>query len=89
MVTQSGPASPEPTGASTHPNGFVGWLEEHVLPGMKEAAADANKARKVLPLISALLPKIAALSEKDADLAAKVGPIAAEAEQILAVIEAL
>ena len=82
MVTTSGPAGPEPTGASTHPNGFVGWLDEHVFPGLREAAADANKGRKVLPLIVEFLPKVVALAEKEPQLAA-------DAQDILSIIESL
>lgn len=81
-VTPADPPAPEPTGASTHPNGFVGWLEEHILPGMKEAAASAEKGKKVAEAVSAFLPKVTALAEKEPALAA-------EAEQLLAIIEAL
>jgi hypothetical protein len=69
--------------------GFVTWVEEHAIPGMREAAIDAEKARKALPLILEFLPKLTALASKDPALAAKLGPLLAEAEQILTVVSAL
>ena len=88
-VTPAAPAGPEPTGASTHPNGFVGWLEEHVVPGMKEAVADADKARELIPAVQAYLPKVIALAKSDPELAEKLGPLAEEAGQILQIVESL
>jgi hypothetical protein len=69
--------------------GFGTWLEQHLVPGLKDLAADAEKARTVIPLIEAYLPKITAAAEADPAVAAAIAPLVKEAEEILAVIAGL
>jgi hypothetical protein len=76
-------------------SGPLGWVEEHLIPGLKDIAKDAESARAVIPAVQDFLPKITAFLPQiaaalnDPALAAEVGPLVTEAEQILAVIAAL
>jgi hypothetical protein len=83
--------TPEPVPAPpvSEPHGFVDWLREHVVPGVKDLEADAEKARKVLPLVEAYLPKITAAAEADPAVAAAIAPLVKEAAEILAVLAGL
>ena len=80
---------PVPVPPASQPHGFVAWLEEHVVPGLRTALADAEKAREVIPAVEAFLPKLAELAKAEPALAAALAPLIAEAEQIMAVIAAL
>ena len=80
---------PVPAPPASQPHGFVAWLEEHVVPGLRAALADAEKAREVIPAVEAFLPKLAELAKAEPALAAALAPLIAEAEQILAAIAAL
>ena len=80
---------PVPAPPASQPHGVVAWLEEHVVPGLKAALADAEKARAVIPAVEAFLPKLALLAKAEPALAASLAPLIAEAEQILAVIAEL
>jgi len=85
------PAAPaEPTG-NTHPGGVTGWIKDHLhlLPHLDDLAADADKARKVIPLVQEFLPKLTKAAEEDPELAAKIAPLVAEAGEIASVIAAL
>jgi hypothetical protein len=69
----------------------VSWLQDHLhlIPLIHDLAADADRARKVIPLIEKYLPKLVAAAENDPGLAEKIAPLVAEAAQILSVIAAL
>ena len=75
------------------PHGLVAWVEEHFVPGLKAALADAEKAREVIPAVQAVLSRFVALepliAKAEPELAAALGPLLDEAQQILAVIAAL
>jgi hypothetical protein len=80
---------PVPVPPASQPHGFVTWVEEHFVPGLRDLVADAEKARAVIPAVEAFLPKLAELAKAEPALAAALGPLVAEAEQILAAIAAL
>jgi hypothetical protein len=85
-VTTPTPA-PDPVPAPRH--GVAAWFEDHVIPGFREALADAEKARTLIPALQAWLPKLEALAAEVApEVAAKLGPLVAELREILAAIEA-
>jgi len=80
--------TPAPVPAPKH--GVVAWFEEHVIPGFREALADAEKARELIPALEAWLPKLQALVTTLApEVAAQIAPLIAELEQILAAITAV
>jgi hypothetical protein len=81
--------SPVPVPSPSQPHGALAWLELHVVPGLREALAGAEKARAALPAVEAFLPKLAELAKAQPSLAAALAPLIAEAEQILEVISAL
>ena len=89
MTTPAPTPAPVPAPPVSEPHGFVFWLETHVVPGLRDAVADAEKARAVIPAVEAFLPKLAELAKAEPSLAAALGPLVAEAEQILADIAAL
>jgi hypothetical protein len=86
MTTPAAPA-PEPTPAPRH--GPVAWLEEHVVPGLRTALADAEKARVLIPRLEAFLPKISAAAQADPAVAGKLGELVTEGEEILEFITRL
>jgi len=76
-----------PTPAPAPKHGVVAWFEEHVIPGFREALADAEKARTLIPALEAWLPKLEALAAEAApEVAAKLGPLLTELQQVLAAI---
>jgi hypothetical protein len=84
--------TPEPAPASSPAvprNGFVPWMEQHLVPGLKDLAADAEKARTIIPLIEAYLPKVTEAAAKDPAVASAIAPLAKEAAEILAVLSGL
>lgn len=83
--------TPEPVPAppASEPHGFVAWLQAHLVPDFKDIEADAEKARKVIPLVEAFLPKLTAAAEADPAVAAAIAPLVKEAEQLLAVLAGL
>jgi hypothetical protein len=80
---------PVPVPPASEPHGVLGWLEEHVVPGLKDALADAEKVRAVLPEVEAFLPKLAELAKAEPSVAAVLEPLITEAEALLAEIAAL
>jgi hypothetical protein len=80
---------PVPVPSPSQPHGFVSWVEQHFVPGLKTALADAEKAREIIPAVEAFLPKLAELAQAEPAVAAALAPLIAEAEQILAAIAAL
>lgn len=84
-------ATPAPTPAPpvSEAHGFVAWLQSHLVPDFKDIEADAEKARKVIPLVEAYLPKVAAAAANDPAVAAAIAPLVKEAEQLLAVLAGL
>jgi hypothetical protein len=89
MTTPAPAPAPEPAPPVSEARGFISWLQEHVVPGVKDLEADAEKARKVLPLVEAYLPKITAAAEADPAIASAIAPLVKEAAEILAVIAGL
>ena len=89
MTATTPEPAPAPAPPVSEPHGFIAWLQEHVVPGIKDIEADAEKARKVLPLVKAYLPKITSAAAADPAVAAAIAPLVKEAEEILAVIAAL
>jgi hypothetical protein len=80
--------APVPAPAVPH-HGFIPWMEQHLVPGLKELAADAEKARTIIPLVEAYLPKVTAAAAKDPAVASAIGPLVKEAAEILAVLAGL
>lgn len=89
MTEPTTPAAPVATTPSTHSGGIVGWLQEHLVPDLKEVEADAEKARTYLPKVVEFLPKVTAAAAKDPAVASALGPVVSEAEQLLSVLTAL
>lgn len=89
MNTPTSAPVPAPPAPSTHPSGFAGWVEEHLVPGFKTIAADAEKARAVIPEIEAYLPKILAAAKADPAVEQAIAGLIPDAERILAMIAAL
>jgi gamma-glutamyl:cysteine ligase YbdK (ATP-grasp superfamily) len=87
MTTPTPTPAPAPVPAPKH--GLGQWLEVHVVPGLRVALADAEKARKVIPVVEAFLPKLSALAASEPAVAGALAPLVTEAEQILSVIAAL
>lgn len=83
--------APEPVPAPpvSEPHGFVDWLKQHLVPDFKDIEADAEKARKILPLVEAYLPKVTSAAAADPAVAAAIAPLVKEAEQLLAVLAGL
>jgi hypothetical protein len=80
--------APVPVPAPHH--GIAAWFEDHVIPGFREALADAEKARTLIPALEAWLPKLEALAvELAPEVAAKIGPLVAELQAILAAISSV
>jgi hypothetical protein len=80
--------APAPAVPASRP-GFVGWFEEHVVPGFRDLEADAEKARAVIPEIEAYLPKILAAAKADPAVGQALAGLIPDAERILALIQAL
>ena len=86
MTTPTPAPSPAPVPPAPR-HGVVAWFEDHLVPGLKEALADAEKARALIPAIEAWLPKLEALAAEVApEVASKLGPLIAEIQQVLAAI---
>jgi hypothetical protein len=83
------PAAPSPAPALPPRHGLGTWLEEHVIPGFREAVADAEKARVLIPRLEAFLPRISAAAAADPAIAGKLGELVTEGEDILALITRL
>jgi hypothetical protein len=87
--------NPQPPAVPTqtqHHDYVVEWLKNHLhlIPNIHELAADADKARRVIPLVEAFLPKIlAAANELDPATAGQIAPLVEEATTILSVLAAL
>lgn len=88
-MTTTTPA-PAPVPAPVPKHGIVGWFDDHFVPGFREALADAEKARTLIPAIEAWLPKLEALVATLApEVAAQIAPLVTELQEILAAISAV
>jgi hypothetical protein len=80
---------PVPVPPASKPHGVLAWLDEHIVPGLRDALADAEKVRAVIPEVEAFLPKLAELAKAEPSVAAALEPLIAEAEALLAEIAGL
>lgn len=80
--------APEPVPAPHH--GIAAWLEDHVVPGLRTALKDAEKARTLIPAVEAELPKLEALAEAAApEVATGIAQTVTILRQVLTAVAAL